>query len=404
MDSRIRELEQWLAEAKRDLGESGQEAYLRKLYLLDAEIRAVIKASGAKPDAVSPQRKVWLVRGQARSTQGTGGSRGMALTLSVGGVALLAAAAVAVGLPLRDSGSSLLARLSGGVRNYYMANSGRGAAGLSRGVDGPSSTTPPVGFIPAFVPGEEVLPAGWTPVPDEAASAVLATGQQREHTGTSLLAGAEQPKGPAPARTGGLPQHSAAGIGSYQPEAPRGGMIMASLPPSAPAVHAPAATGSSGPTHYSSFGDANEATDVTFAGLPARKATQRNMASAPQTHSDVLKPPQQLDRLLSQHGGSAADSVLHGEVPISSGGGLEEKMIGKWNFNEKGFGFPSDYKVVPDNQLKFQLKLKATKGGRNKTADGAAGDSRGKNRDVEVVIDDDSDSQLKSKGSRETES
>ena len=55
MDSRIREIEQWVAEAKEDLGECGQEAYIRKLYLLDAEIRAIIKENGILPGASSPQ-------------------------------------------------------------------------------------------------------------------------------------------------------------------------------------------------------------------------------------------------------------------------------------------------------------------------------------------------------------
>jgi hypothetical protein len=55
MDSRIREIEQWVAKAKEDLGECGQEAYIRKLYLLDAEIRAIIRENGILPGAHSPQ-------------------------------------------------------------------------------------------------------------------------------------------------------------------------------------------------------------------------------------------------------------------------------------------------------------------------------------------------------------
>ena len=50
MDSRIREIEQWLDEAKNDLQDGGREAYLRKLYLLDAEIRAVIKENDPLPE------------------------------------------------------------------------------------------------------------------------------------------------------------------------------------------------------------------------------------------------------------------------------------------------------------------------------------------------------------------
>ena len=55
MDSRIREIEQWIAEAKQDLGECGQEAYVKKLFLLDAEIRAILRENGILPGAVSPR-------------------------------------------------------------------------------------------------------------------------------------------------------------------------------------------------------------------------------------------------------------------------------------------------------------------------------------------------------------
>jgi hypothetical protein len=63
MDSRIREIEQWVAEAKSDLGECGREAYLRKLFLLDAEIRAMLKDNaGILPEAVSPRPREKRVR------------------------------------------------------------------------------------------------------------------------------------------------------------------------------------------------------------------------------------------------------------------------------------------------------------------------------------------------------
>jgi hypothetical protein len=63
MDSRIREIEQWVVEAKTDLGECGREAYLRKLFLLDAEIRAVLKDNkGILPEVVSPRRQAKRVR------------------------------------------------------------------------------------------------------------------------------------------------------------------------------------------------------------------------------------------------------------------------------------------------------------------------------------------------------
>src|SRR5687767_7525936 len=62
MDNRLREIEQWVAEARDGLSDGGREAYVRKLYLLDAEIRAVIKDSGILPQAVSPRPALSLVR------------------------------------------------------------------------------------------------------------------------------------------------------------------------------------------------------------------------------------------------------------------------------------------------------------------------------------------------------
>jgi len=62
MDSRIREIEQWIAEAKQDLGECGQEAYVKKLFLLDAEIRAILRENGILPGAVSPRHREKRVR------------------------------------------------------------------------------------------------------------------------------------------------------------------------------------------------------------------------------------------------------------------------------------------------------------------------------------------------------
>lgn len=62
MDNRLREIEQWVAEARDGLGDGGREAYVHKLYLLDAEIRAVIKDSGILPQVVSPRPATSLVR------------------------------------------------------------------------------------------------------------------------------------------------------------------------------------------------------------------------------------------------------------------------------------------------------------------------------------------------------
>lgn len=62
MDSRIREIEQWVAEAREGLCEGGRDAYLRKLYLLEAEIRAVIKENGVLPEGLSPALREERVR------------------------------------------------------------------------------------------------------------------------------------------------------------------------------------------------------------------------------------------------------------------------------------------------------------------------------------------------------
>jgi hypothetical protein len=50
MDSRIREIEQRLGRAREGLAEGGREDYLKQLYLLDAEIRAVIRENGSLPE------------------------------------------------------------------------------------------------------------------------------------------------------------------------------------------------------------------------------------------------------------------------------------------------------------------------------------------------------------------
>lgn len=55
MDSKLREIEQRLAKAKAGLIEGGQDDYLQQLYLLDAEIRTVIKENGILPKAFSPR-------------------------------------------------------------------------------------------------------------------------------------------------------------------------------------------------------------------------------------------------------------------------------------------------------------------------------------------------------------
>ena len=99
MDHRLREIEQWVAEARKDLGENGQDAYLEKLFLLDAEIRAVIRENGSLPAASSPGQAGGSVRRQSM------------LALSLGTTAFLAILAVATVFTL--PGGGLLARQDG---------------------------------------------------------------------------------------------------------------------------------------------------------------------------------------------------------------------------------------------------------------------------------------------------
>ena len=148
MDSRIREIEQWVTEAKNDLGECGREAYINKLYLLDAEIRAIIKEDGSLPAASSPRQR----QGHVRRF-----SVPVISAVGIVGVLLLAA-----------STAYLLTELNS-LNGLQLAQA-----------DPPSPTVaiqPAVshmGSIPASIPGEEILPAGWRPPAAEAQPAMPA--------------------------------------------------------------------------------------------------------------------------------------------------------------------------------------------------------------------------------------
>lgn len=355
MDSRIRELEQWLAEAKRDLGECGQEAYLQKLYLLDAEIRAVIKANGAQPGALSPEQQGRLVRGQARQSQSTTVSRRTALTLGVAGVALLAATTVAFGLPALRGSSSQLARFFDLNRNNYTANSGQLGTDAMLSDAGQSSTTPPAGFIPASLPGEEILPANWTPAADELAGVtLLADAHPATQTG-SILAGTETVSHSAPARMGELrSDHSSLNQSGIFRNTSSGrvdlGVIMASQPTVQPA--AGSLDTSSRPQRVGAF-DANQAIDVMVANSGSREAADSRAISA-----GPVKP---------KSGGMQGQMAgLHGDVNASSGGGLGERSIGRYVFGRDSFEFPADYK--PGHELDTKQLAKRNNGKKNKSS------------------------------------
>ena len=166
MDSRIREIEQWVAEAKQDLGECGREAYINKLYLLDAEIRAIIREDGSLPAASSPRQRPGHVRRV--------------------GLPVLSAVGV-VGVLLLAASTAYLLSLSGG-RSADLIQAGQPAPVIT-------AAQPPItyaGYVPSSIPGEEILPDGWLP-PAE-------TVHQTPSTAESTLPASEMPApDPAPA-------------------------------------------------------------------------------------------------------------------------------------------------------------------------------------------------------------
>lgn len=164
MDSRIREIEQWIAEAKADLGECGQDAYIRKLYLLDAEIRAVIRENGILPGADSPRRQGKQVRRFATPALAFSGVL-FVLILTATTVYLTGQQASGP-----DSRSGTVARL---------ANSA--GASVTTAVDD--------GYIPDGIPGEVIMPAGWVlPADTSLGGAVPAAVQPAAHGSTPTSA------------------------------------------------------------------------------------------------------------------------------------------------------------------------------------------------------------------------
>jgi hypothetical protein len=192
MDSRIREIEQWIEKAKTGLSDGGREEYVKKLFLLDAEIRAVIKENGNIPGVnYSPER-----RGR--------GARRFATNLAAAGAAVsvlvLAAAAAWFANPVSQA----------------PAKAGKGPANLA------ASEVPVVPVvaphIPASISGEEVVVADWLDQqhPELLASAAAA-GEQPAASGTPVLDIGPELNGGS---LGGLQRH---GPGGAQRGAPRTG-------------------------------------------------------------------------------------------------------------------------------------------------------------------------------------
>jgi len=153
MDSRIREIEQWITEAKQDLGESGREAYINKLYLLDAEIRAIIKEDGSHPATCSPGQPAKQVR--------RFGLPATAVAAAVG--VLLLTASTAYLIPQYLQNSVLPPQPQPVVRQ---------AAAVP-----PPTTATKVAYIPSQIPGEEILPDGWSQPAAEISAPEVASGK-----------------------------------------------------------------------------------------------------------------------------------------------------------------------------------------------------------------------------------
>jgi hypothetical protein len=135
MDSRIREIEQWIERAKTGLSDGGREEYVKKLFLLDAEIRAVIKESGTIPGAeTSPVRRG---SGARRSAFWPG------LTGAVAGVLILVAAAAWF------------------VNPVSLTSAGLRTSSETPSLDDSAAAGRHAAHIPGAISGEEVIVARW---------------------------------------------------------------------------------------------------------------------------------------------------------------------------------------------------------------------------------------------------
>jgi len=242
MDSRIREIEQWVVEAKTDLGECGREAYLRKLFLLDAEIRAVLKDNkGILPETVSPRRQAKRVRRFSTPTFAMGGVLGALL--------LTASTVYLSGLP------NFLAS-----RQAPTVPAGQTAPAVERGANASiadANLGVPSGTF--SLPPGEILLESW--IPDEA----MPASDSAPSTTERLLASAAGPAGesapakPAPGTAPAMqPSAGKTGpVGQTTPAASPAGsdatsvVIVAALPGT---PSKPAASNRSGGSSSSSFG------------------------------------------------------------------------------------------------------------------------------------------------------
>lgn len=243
MDSRIREIEQWVAEAREGLSDGGREAYLCKLYLLEAEIRAVIKENGMLPQGVSPRPVEKRVRRSA--------SPALAFNMSVAlaGVCVLAAT------------TFYFVRNAETRPNRYLTMQPRLAS-----VSNPaaSKSIPPTRKALAAIlaeRGEELLPDSWAP--ETESSFVGDPG-----AGATLLASSNTSK--TAKQAGAVPAKSVSAA------KPAGTLILAAKPASKPAAPG-LKPGANQPAAVRKAGDDGSATDVVLlADLPASGAAHES--------------------------------------------------------------------------------------------------------------------------------
>jgi hypothetical protein len=151
MDSRIREIEQWVAEAKHDLGSCGPEEYYRKLFLLDAEIRAAIKQSGCLPEAASPQHQAKRVRRFFNPS--------LALTGAIG-VLFLAATTVYFNYPYAPVAPVMATAAPPAAASSYDPRNDRGHLPNPASIGAGEELIPEAVLLAGFWPAEETeLPA-----------------------------------------------------------------------------------------------------------------------------------------------------------------------------------------------------------------------------------------------------
>jgi hypothetical protein len=176
MDSRIREIEQWVAEAREGLSDGGREVYLRKLYLLEAEIRAVIKENGMLPQGTSP------VPAEKRVRRSVSHARAFNMSAAAAGVLVLAATTfyfVNAGSARPTSDLTVQPRLA-----------------LAGGQQATETNPPTRNRLAAVMAGmgEELLPDSWTPATES--SLLVANSKVNDKTAP---AGAQAARKPAPA-------------------------------------------------------------------------------------------------------------------------------------------------------------------------------------------------------------